>query len=240
MSKKPSTKDATARSQTRATWIASVVAVIALVVSLLSWYEAHEARVASVRDELILHARGPTSQMPLVFRPTTGGLNAFGSVIVPWDLLLSNTGNSTISITGYKVVQVADQGREVQYSGLDSGLFSGDGKESLPLPMVLEAGKSIRIVAMVGITPGKGALRVLTELLSKQSSAMSVYSIEEFLAAQEIDIYDNTVTPYVSNGKVFGWRVNQHGNEQRFMFTLRTARGTETKELSSWYDYRHQ
>lgn len=141
-------------SQTWVTWLASLVAFVALIVSLISLYEAHEARVSTVRDEMLLRANRPMGDQPVSIKKTAGAVR-FGSVAVTWDLMVSNTGNSTISITGYEVSQIAGSKGQLMYSGLDRGLFSSESNQPLALPIVLEAGKSIRLLAVVGLNPGK-------------------------------------------------------------------------------------
>ena len=224
-------------SQTWATWLASLVAFVALIVSLISLYEAHEARVSSVRDEVLLRANRPMGDQPVSIKKTAGAVR-FGSVTVPWDLMVSNTGNSTISITGYEASQIAGSKGQLMYSGLDRGLFSSESNQPLALPIVLEAGKSIRLLAVVGLNPGQKAYNVLAKTVSGTEETRSLKSVEKLLASKMLDIYDNPVTPLNTSGVVSGWRVEKQGKEQVFIFKIRTARGSEVKELASWYDFK--
>ena len=237
MTKRVSSPDPHVASQTRATWLASLVASVALIVSLISLYEAHEARVSTVSDEVLLHAYRPKGDQPVSIKKTAGRVR-FGSVAVPWDLLVSNTGNSTISITGYEVLQIAGTKGQLMYSGIDRGLFSSESNRPLALPIALEAGKSIRLVAVVGLNPGRKAYDVLTKTISGSEETRSLSSVEKLLASKMLDIYDNPVTPLIPSREVSGWRVEKQGKEQLFLFKIRTARGSEAKEVASWYDFK--
>ena len=203
--------------------------------SLFSLYESHEARVSTVRDKLLLRARRPMGDQPISIRKSAGELH-FGSVAVPWELLLSNTGNSTVSITRYEVSQIDGNSSQVLYSGLDRGLFSPEGNQPVSLPMVLEAGKSVRLLAVVGLNPGRKAYTTMAETIQGNEATVSLSSIEGALAKRGIDLYDNPVAPYISDGAVIGWRVEQQGKEQVFLFKMNTARGAVVTEVSSWYD----
>lgn len=235
MTKKATLDHLVAKSQTRATWIASVVAAVALVVSLLSLYESHQARLATVRDELILRAKHPMGDQKINVKKMPGSMH-FGAVSVPWELLLSNTGNSTVSITGYEVAESSSAAGQIMYSGIDGGILSPETKQAIELPVTLEAGKSIRLLLIIGINPGAMAYAELTEGMSESHRTLPLDTAEKLLAMKEIDIYDNPVTPIVFDGKVNGWRVEKQDKEQVFLIKFHTARGVEVSEVTSWYD----
>ena len=237
MAKKPSLNTqavGAAHSQTRATWIATVAAVVAIVISLFSLYESHEARVAAFRDELIIRARRPMGDTQISILNTRGPL-AFGAVRVPWEVLISNTGTSTVSITGYNVRQIQGKSGEVDYSGLDKGLVSPDSGEVVGLPISLEAGKSVRLLLVIGLNPGAKAHKVLLAAAGDREARLPLYAAEKLLAKSGIDIYDNPVTVLGSGDEFNGWSVDKQGKEQVFLLTFRTARGGEVSEVTSWY-----
>jgi hypothetical protein len=238
MPKKPSLTNPTAQiaqSQTRATWLASVIAVIALVASMFSLYESHEARVSTVRDQVLIRSRRPMGDQLISIQKSVGEFH-YGSITAPWELLISNTGNSTISITKYEVFQVTSEGGQIMYTGLNRGLSMPKSNQQIDLPLVLEAGKSIRLLAHIGISPGKSAYRAITEAMPDRIATKPLSQIEKVLAKKGIDIYDNPVIPFIDGGEVSGWQVEHLGKEQVFLFKLQTARGADVNELSSWYD----
>jgi hypothetical protein len=238
MAKKPTIDHEVAKSQTRATWIASVVAAVALLVSLLSLYESHETRMAAMRDELLLRARRPMGDQQINIKKVSvsGGMR-LGAIAVPWEVLLSNTGNSTASITGYEVTEASPLRGQVMYSGIDGGVFSPEGSQAVALPITLEAGKSIRLIIVIGLNPGPSVYAALSEDMTGTQKTLPLVAVEKFLAKRGIDIYDNPITPMIlSNGEVSGWSVEKQGKEQVFLIKVRTARGIEVSEVTSWYD----
>jgi hypothetical protein len=239
MAKKPSPNTQvaeTATSQTWATWIASVTAVFAFVISLFSLYESHEARVAALRDELIVRARRPMGDTLISIHKVNGSLK-LGVIRAPWDVLISNTGSSTVSITGYEVLElrsnlgkVEGQLGEVSYSSLDRGLLSPESGQVVGLPLTLEAGKSVHLLLLLGLIPGDKAYKVLLTAIGDREASLPLLTAEKLLAKSGIDMYDNPVTLLPS-----GWRVEKQGKEQIFLLKFRTARGTEIREITSWY-----
>ena len=185
-------KDKAVHSQTRATWVASIVAALAFVVSIFSLYESHEARVAAVRDNVAVLVGRYTGDYPLGVQNTNEQMT-FGAVEAIWEMLVSNTGGSTVSITGYEVFQVAQQGGEIQYSGMDKGIFSIENLAPVNLPIALEAGKSVRLLLKVGISPGKSAYKILRSTIEAEQKVLMLHAAEKLLATNGIDIYDNSV-----------------------------------------------
>jgi hypothetical protein len=233
MTKRPSLNDQAVHSQTRATWVASIIAAFALIISLFSLYESHEARVATLRDELLLLSHRPNGDQSVTIQKVKGSLY-MGSITIPWEVLISNIGSSTASITGYEVLQTTTSKGEIYYSGIEKGLFSPDTKEPVTLPIILEAGKSIRLLVAVGIDPGPKAYKVLIDAVGEKT--IPLRTAEKLLAKNGIDLYDNLVVPFPSKQDVKGWSIEQQGKEQIFLFNFHTARGTKISEMTSWYD----
>jgi hypothetical protein len=235
MARKATITDPLVHSQTRATWLASGVAVAALLISILSLYEARQARISTTKDDLSvrLHRQGGDTPISIVKRPS---VVRAGTVVVPWSLLLSNVGSGTISVTGYEVTQIARSNETVSYSGLDSGLTAAETGEPVSLPLALEAGRSVRLNLNIGINPGQRAYEHLTESIVGSSATISLGKAELSLAGKAIDIYDNPVKPYIDNGMVVGFQIEDWKNEQVFLVKLTTSRGAVTGELAFWYD----
>lgn len=227
--------DKTVQSQTLATWIASIVAALAFVVSLFSLYESHETRMTTIRDNVTFHVSRYTGDYPLGVKSTRGSMR-LGVVEALWEILVSNTGSGTVSLTGYEIYQVAQQGGEILYSGMDKGIFSVDNLAPVNLPITLEAGKSIRLLLKIGISPGENAYKLLCSTVERKQRMMTLEIAEKLLAANGIDIYDNTVVPFWVDGEVSGWSVEKRGNEQNFLLKIRTSRGTEICNITNWYD----
>lgn len=235
MARKQPIPDPLVRSQTIATWLASGVAVVALVVSLFSLYEARQARISATRDDLSARVRRPAGDATISVTKKSPTLKA-GSVVVPWNLLLSNVGNSTISVTSYEVTQIVGSDKYVSYSGLDNGLSAAETNEPIALPFSLEAGRSVRLNLNIGLNPGPSAYEHLTSLMVGATASMSIGKAELSLAGKSIDIFDNPAKPMISDGTVMGWEIENWKNEQVFLIKLVTSRGAVTSELAFWYD----
>ena len=119
MSRKTSTNKAMTRSLTRATWVASIVALVALIVSVFSLHEARQARLATTRDEILVRLQRLRGDHPLIVLRKTSALK-LGAVVAPWSVLISNIGNSTVSITSYEINQVKSDNAIARTSGSDS------------------------------------------------------------------------------------------------------------------------
>lgn len=239
MARKAPNTDPIVRSQTRAAWLASGVAVVALLVSMLSLHEARQARISTTKDDLSVRVRRQGGDTPISIVKRSPVTRA-GTIVVPWSLLVSNVGSGKISITGYEVTQVARANEIVSYSGLDSGLTVAETGEPVVLPISLEAGRSVRLNLNIGINPGQRAYERLTESIVGSRATTTVGEAELSLAGKEIDIYDNAVKPYIDNGKVVGFEIANWKNEQVFLVKLTTSRGAVTGELAFWYDRERQ
>lgn len=220
-------------SQTRAAWVASIIAAFALLISIFSLYESHEARLATVRDNVTFQIGRYLADYPLVVRKANENMT-LGAVEVLWEILISNTGGSTVSITGYEIFQVDPQGGQMMYSGMDKGIFSAENRAQVSLPIALEAGKSTRLLLKVAISPGKRAYKILSTTIEKEQKTLTLKSAEKILAMNGTDLYDNVVVPL--DPEATGWKVEKQGNEQTFMVKFYTARGAEISKLTSWYD----
>lgn len=234
MARKQTTPDPLIRSQTSATWLASGVAVVALLVSIFSLYEARQARVAATRDELSISLHRPTGGTTISITKRPGSIKA-GAVVAPWSMLLSNVGSSTVSVTGYEVTQIAGSNDWVSYSDIDSGITSAEKDEPVSLPLALEAGRSVRLNLHIGLNPGPRAYDILSEAMVGKTTSMATGQAELLLAAKSIDIFDNPVKPMHADGTVSGYSIDNWKNEQVFLVKLTTSRGAVTSEPAYWY-----
>ncbi|RDS84169.1 hypothetical protein [Dyella psychrodurans] len=223
-----------ANSQTRAAWIAAIAAVVAILISCFSLYESHETRVAVFHDELVIRARRPMGDTPIFIHKESGPA-PFDGIRAPWNILISNTGASTVSITGYDVLQIGGTFGEMFYSGLKGGLHSPESEKSVSLPISLEAGQSIRLLLVVGMNPGVKAYKLLLAEVGDHDAQMPVDTAEKLLAKNGVDMYDNPVSLLGSGDESNGWRVDKQGKEQIFLVKFHTARGAEAKVVMSWY-----
>lgn len=223
-----------AKSQTKAAWIASVAAVFAVLISCISLFESHETRIAALQDELIVRAQRPMGDTPIFIHKENGPL-AFGAIKAPWNVLISNTGASTVSITGYEVRQIAGNFGDMFYSGIDGGLHSPDSTKLVSLPISLEAGQSIHLLLVIGMNPGPRAYKLLLTETGDHDAQMLLSDAEKLLAKGGVDMYDNPVSLLNMVDANNGFRVDKQGKEQVFLLRFHTARGAQAEATMSWY-----
>ena len=239
MARKKITPDPLVRSQNKATWLASGVAVLALIVSVFSLYETRMARVAATRDEISFSLHRPSGDATISITKKPGS-NEVGAIVAPWSMLLSNVGSSTVSVTSYEVTQIAGANDWISYADIDSGMTTTEGNEAVSFPLTLEAGRSIRMNLNIGLNPGLRAYGVLSGTVVGQTSSMGIWKAELLLAAKSIDIFDNPVKPFYSDGAVSGYLIESRLKEQVFLVKVTTSRGVVTSELAYWYGHPDQ
>lgn len=217
------------------TWSAFIVSLIALFTSVWSVWETRETRLATTKDQIQVQARRPFGNE--LISTTKNQTFPFGILIVPWDIVISNIGNSTVSITDYEVSQQNTSDKIDYYSDLNHGLTSADTNESITLPITLEAGKSMHFKLLIGIKLGENANRIVSKIPNTKNKPISIHAIEHELATNKIDIYDNPVTTFGTDKIIAGWRVENTDKNQIFNFQFKTARGYSTQAYSSWYNF---
>lgn len=221
-------------SQTNATWIASIAAVFAVLISCISLYESYETRVAVFHDELIVRAQRPMGDVPIFIHKENGPL-VFGAIRAPWNVLVSNTGASTVSITGYEIRQIAGNFGDMFYSNINGGLHSPDSTKLISLPITLEAGQSVRLLLVIGMNPGPKAYKLLLAATGDHDAQMPLSDAEKLLAKGGVDMYDNAVSLLDPAEPNNGFRVDNQGKEQVFLLRFHTARGAQAQATMSWY-----
>ena len=244
-------------SSTKATWIASVVALFSLILSIYNNHETNKLRLETrkenirVKIESVIECDGLLS----IKKPIESCYhNPQIDFIIPWEVTLSNTGTLTTSITRWTFSQsfIAPNNEN------NCSYFCGDINavqvvNTIPfseLPLNLPPGESIKIRFLSKFKPGKVAKKFLLNYMEKtKESSWDFKQIQHELAFdQQIDIFDRPLT-FVSfplpDGATYaiGYKDKKFKNkivpyddvELQFQYT--TAKGNQFECRKSWYDH---
>lgn len=160
-----------------------------------------------------------------------------GVISVYWEVILSNVGESNLSVTSYDVKQVGQDFPAVMYSGMDHGLHTFDeGKpKALDLPLELTAGNSRKVFISLGLLMTPESTGLVKEKFAS-GPAPTLKTIWHFLFTKGMDFYGNMVKP-LPGGAGYTWPELGQIREQVFAVTFKTARGAAVGELLSWYKH---
>jgi len=156
-------------------------------------------------------------------------------VSVPFQIVISNIGASTVSIVDYNIRTSTIENKEIYYSELNGGFIAADSNERLILPITIEPGKSFKARLIVGVNFGDKAASILKQQF-EEKHVVPVSILSNILAQNSIDFFDNEVVPIRSGDRVVGWQMKSFEKEQLFYITLKTARNNEFHGIISWYN----
>jgi hypothetical protein len=217
-----------------ARWIAAVslaVAVGSFVIGGLSYVEDRREFRALQSEALAIQLNPHVAGSP---RMTGVNLGLFGRVVqIPWQLVLSNTGNQRLSVTRYSIENVG-AASPAFYSGIDGGMFEA-GMQRTTLPLVLEPGTSREFALFVGVLVPLEACSILDA--EGVTNATSVHDIAMILGRHGIDIYGNRVTYHELPGG--GYAVlpdSASPSVSAFKYEATTGRGRTFSASASPYE----
>lgn len=158
-----------------------------------------------------------------------------GVVSVRWEVILSNVGETNLSVTSYDVKQVGDAFPAVMYTGMNQGLFEFDplGFKRRDLPLVIPAGESRKIFIQLGVLMTPESYKLVRDQFSNSSNA-TLGTISTYLNSKGTDFYGNKVEPLPKNTG-FRFPSKDDVREQVFVASFDTARGTSIQEPLSFY-----
>lgn len=217
-------------SESKTETVAIVVAIASIVISLASLgfsiFVYRSSRLESLSVEASL-ARGGG-----VIRCRDFG-GAAGVLQTPVEVVLSNTGDRTLSVTRYEIFEISGSGGRIQYTHLDGGLVASEGT---PLPIILGAGESQQVFLWLGLRPVAEARSIIvTERLCEQ--ALSRRLLQLVLGRQSMDLYGNKVE-LVEYGEAYNLSgPDITADRQRFILVVETGRGSRFAATTSWYPF---
>jgi hypothetical protein len=101
-------------------------------------------------------------------------------------------------------------------------------------PWALDAGKSLKLLARLKLHIDPKAYAHLHTVFP-DGQLPSLHSAELLLADHELDFWGDSLTPFRSESKVIGFRVETSDHQPTVAFVVRTARGTVAADTASWY-----
>lgn len=237
-------KDKTARTLA---FVSLLVAALAIAIPFLQQQHFFKHAVT----EQITVALRPNSSDPYKITEHVIGEEA-AVVQLPWDGLLSNTGQQQLSIVKINVY-VGKAVREWRYPYMDGGVFDDDGAP-IQLPITLQPGESLGLKLLAGKLLPYTVYELLVAL--SESDQASTSDALHKLAHAGFDLYGNKVLLHeASEDKVmeyfrsgfFGitrdgyiyewehpWRELAENADQVWLI-IRTGRGNEFKGMSNRY-----
>ncbi len=187
----------------------------------------------SVKDELKVTSLKTVEDSETQIKSLGDG----GVISAYWELTLSNTGESNLSVISYQVEQRGEDFPETFYTGLNQGLyiFNNNKFETLNLPLQIEPGNSKKIFIRLGLLVIPDSYKIIKKKFSDSSRA-KLKDISTYLFSKGTDFYGNKIKSS-SDLTVFTFPKIDEIKEQTFALSLKTSRENNTELLVSWYKH---
>jgi hypothetical protein len=203
---------------TRATWIATIAAVLAIPISLFSvGYTIWSDRIR-FREDLILNVTAVTEDYPTQLNEVPGTTPS-GTLATYWSIIVANNSDRDVSIVEYDLQEIRGEGDKVRYPSLNQGLFTTY-LSPLDLPLNIRAGNAMRFYLKVGLLMDTEAFGISKDFWQAGTVA-SLRRLVEYLTSKDFDIYGRLEKRVLYEDLKKGSR-----RGQTFLVTLRTARRT--------------
>jgi hypothetical protein len=220
-----------------ATWVSSVVSIVALLVSAGSFYFSYLAYQESHREPLLLRATRSTRDYATKLDPSPLPPLGSADLITYWEILLANNGQQTVSVLSLDVRLLAP-GRVIYYSGFVNSILDDQLRPTDP-PWSVDPGKTLTLAARLKLHVNPKAYQQL-RLAFPNGELPSLHRAEFLLADHELDFWGDSIHPFRAEGGVVGFRVESDSNQPTVGFIVRSARGTVVSDSASWYSSRGQ
>jgi hypothetical protein len=217
-------------------WVTTVIAITALVISIVSTVVNEIRYIKNEKETVHITLKKFFGEYPISITDDHSGIKRNGLINTIWEVIISNTGKSTVSIIEYDLWTIY-QGGLAQYYGLNQGLFNPDLTKS-DLPINIEPGTSKKLYLKTGLSLGPKASKLISGAPHEVKS--KIMALSKYLAGKGmIDIFDNPVTPYWDENKtkVMGFQVDDQINDQVILISFRTSKNNSYGDDSSWYDF---
>lgn len=160
-----------------------------------------------------------------------------GVISVYWEVMLSNVGETNLSVTSYNVRQVGKDFPAVMYSGMDQGLyaFENGNFKPLDLPVEITVGNTKKIFVRLGLLITPESYQLIKENFTN-SSPVTLKTLWHFLFTKGTDFYGNKIEP-LPKGAGYTFPPMDEIREQVFGISFKTSRDASVEELLSWYKH---
>jgi len=217
-------------------WVTTAIAIMALVISIASTIVNEIRFIKNEQEAVYVTLKKFFGEYPISITDDYSGINRSGLINTVWEVIISNTGKSTVSIVEYDLWTI-HLGGMAQYSGLNQGLFQTDLTKS-DLPINIEPGTSTKLYLKIGLSLGPKASKLISDAPSEAKS--KIMELSKYLAGKGmIDIFDNPATPFWDEKKVkvMGFRVDDQTHDQIIVISFRTAKNNSYGDDSRWYEF---
>ena len=156
------------------------------------------------------------------------------TVSLVWELVLSNNGESRVSIIDYDAKQLTDYGAN-DYTGMNQGIFQLENNKLAPLnfPFTLESGNSMAVFVRLGVMLDEKTWNLLEPHTT--ASPLTSRAIFDILKNSETDIFGNPFVKLDSGAHQLPKLDDL--TEPAFGVTFETSKDVTVSEFVSWYRY---
>jgi len=144
-----------------------------------------------------------------------------------WDVVITNTSDRPTTILDREIYLVGENGRK-EYSGMDQGVYTTNG-ERLSLPVSIDPGKHIKLLAVIGYEISMPAYNLLNKTYDL-SSPQLIDSMQQDLCKHGIDFKGNEAQ--CSDGLM---TVQSSPTDNLYIFKVSTARDNNFDTAGFWY-----
>jgi len=210
------------------------ISALAVVISLFSLYEAYKSRVANVSDVLTVSAEHP--RLDSLFYVSTQKFVDSGVVKATCNVLISNQGASTISITEYGIYERRKSHEDKINSEFGSGLYLDDLSKEFDLPILLESGRSLKAKLVIGIIPSSRAYNNLLECTKGQNATIEYVDMLKLTDGGGRHFYDLLLGDAPVETEVEGVKLSIFEYEPVYILRLHTSRGTVASTATTLFE----
>ncbi|PEE73600.1 hypothetical protein COM81_27820 [Priestia megaterium] len=217
--------------------------LIAVILSITTFIWSVYQDFKKDKEEVIINSFTPVTNTSISFR----NFSSYKLITLEFGILLSNTGDNTISLINYDLQQVAKSQTEkgtiypVSYSGMNQGFIGTDG-QTADIPFIIKSGESKLIYIKTGILVAKD-IYVKFNNAYKDKTGKDLASVQDFTyedlmyysAKTGVDIYGNKIEGKIyddsSEEKIFFLSVDEDAFHPVFSLTFKSAKGNSFNHI---------
>jgi len=228
--------------------------LFALLISLLTFTWTLYQDYINNQEEIVINSFTPTLDTNVSFKKMEFPKSPY-IVTLRIGILLTNTNEKTVTLTNYRMDQIAKTDLDINfkypthYSGMDQG-FSGENGSSEDLPFILKKGESKLIYINTGILINNNVFKKINEVYKLDNKKDIPENIEltykeliYYLVKAQTDLYGNKLegNTYKSDeGEIFFHHVIDIDKSDFpiFSVTFKSVNGTYFEHI--FYEYQHE
>ncbi|MGH1428611.1 MAG: hypothetical protein ACRBEE_11780 [Arenicella sp.] len=217
-----------------AIWVAMATSIVAVIISGFSLYHTYQLENEKETENILLSVNRVFDDYATQLFPFSNRGAPSGALSVYWDVLVSNNGQSPISIIDYDITVLSAPNRIVDYSGLNDGLYNTE-MDEVGLPVVIDPGHAKRFYLKSRILlHSKAVMEAINP--EQENRHESINGLLSKLYMSGTDFYGNKVIVPRKNIE-YAIVSPEKRKEQVFIVTLKTAKGGQEQDFVSWYNH---